>query len=51
MQYIVLLQDQLMESMVLLQEAANILRIEPHMKTVLETKVQELSNLLDNTNL
>ncbi|XP_045451337.1 SET domain-containing protein SmydA-8 [Melitaea cinxia] len=44
-------QDQLMESMVLLQEAANILRIEPHMKTVLETKVQELSNLLDNTNL
>ncbi|XP_050347775.1 SET domain-containing protein SmydA-8 [Nymphalis io] len=44
-------QDQLMESMVLLQEATNILRIEPQMKEILETKVQDLSNLLDNTNI
>ncbi|XP_047535658.1 SET domain-containing protein SmydA-8-like [Vanessa atalanta] len=44
-------QDQLMESMVLLQEATNILRIEPHMKEILETKVQDLSNLLDTTNV
>ncbi|XP_023941139.2 SET domain-containing protein SmydA-8 [Bicyclus anynana] len=44
-------QDQLMESMTLLQEATRILRIEPHMKETLETKLQELSTLLDSTNL
>ncbi|CAH2235071.1 jg14554 [Pararge aegeria aegeria] len=44
-------QDQLMESMTLLQEATNILRIEPHMKEILETKLQELSTLLDSTSL
>ncbi|XP_046969776.1 SET domain-containing protein SmydA-8 [Vanessa cardui] len=44
-------QDQLMESMVLLQEATNILRIEPHMREILEKKVQDLSNLLDSTNV
>ncbi|XP_034834632.1 SET domain-containing protein SmydA-8 [Maniola hyperantus] len=44
-------QDQLMESMVLLQEATHILRIEPYMKEVLENKLQELSSLLDETNL
>ncbi|XP_030026011.1 SET domain-containing protein SmydA-8 [Manduca sexta] len=40
-------QDQLMESMVLLQEATNILRVEPHMKEVLEQKILELTSQLD----
>lgn len=38
-----------MESMVLLQEATSILRIEPHMKEILERKIQELSNQLELT--
>ncbi|XP_075980489.1 SET and MYND domain containing, arthropod-specific, member 2 [Anticarsia gemmatalis] len=42
-------QDELMESMVLLQEATNILRVEPHMKGALEAKIQELTSLLDET--
>ncbi|XP_059048714.1 SET domain-containing protein SmydA-8 [Achroia grisella] len=40
-------QDQLMESMVLLQEATNILKVEPYMRTALEAKIQELSSQLD----
>ncbi|XP_052755151.1 SET domain-containing protein SmydA-8 [Galleria mellonella] len=40
-------QDQLMESMVLLQEATNILKVEPDMRTALEVKIQELSSQLD----
>ncbi|KAL0821965.1 hypothetical protein ABMA28_005353 [Loxostege sticticalis] len=40
-------QDQLMESMVLLQEAANILRVEPGMKEIIETKIQEVAQQLD----
>ncbi|CAH2044084.1 unnamed protein product, partial [Iphiclides podalirius] len=43
-------QDQLMQSMALLQEAANILRIEPHMIETLETKVNELTCQLDAAN-
>ncbi|XP_068617853.1 SET domain-containing protein SmydA-8 [Battus philenor] len=43
-------QDQLMQSMALLQEATNILRIEPHMIEALEIKVKELSNQLDDAN-
>lgn len=38
-----------MESLVLLQEATNILRIEPHMKSTLEAKINELTHLLDAT--
>lgn len=38
-----------MESLVLLQEATNILRVEPHMKDILEVKIQELTSLLDAT--
>lgn len=38
-----------MESMTLLQEATNILRVEPHMKEVLERKIQELSSQLNFT--
>lgn len=45
----VILQDQLMECMTLLQEAVNILRVEPHMRTELEAKVKELSSQLDIT--
>ncbi|KAJ0174501.1 hypothetical protein K1T71_009609 [Dendrolimus kikuchii] len=41
-------QDQLMESMVLLQEATNILHIEPHMKDTLEKKIRELASQLDD---
>ncbi|XP_022118009.2 SET domain-containing protein SmydA-8 [Pieris rapae] len=44
-------QEQLMESMVLLQEAVNILKVEPHMKDALEEKVQELSMLLETTSI
>nr|XP_013189670.1 unnamed protein product [Amyelois transitella] len=40
-------QDQLMESMVLLQEATNILRVEPHMRDALEAKIQDLSSQLE----
>lgn len=36
-----------MESMVLLQEAANILRVEPGMKEIIETKIQEVAQQLD----
>lgn len=36
-----------MESMVLLQEAANILKVEPHMRDALEAKIKELTNQLD----
>ncbi|XP_013179737.1 PREDICTED: protein msta, isoform A [Papilio xuthus] len=43
-------QDQLMQSMALLQEATNILRVEPHMVETLEAKVKELSNQLDTAN-
>ncbi|XP_061718853.1 SET domain-containing protein SmydA-8 isoform X1 [Cydia pomonella] len=42
-------QDRLMECMVLLQEAANILRVEPHMKDALEAKIQELASQLEVT--
>nr|XP_021189756.2 SET domain-containing protein SmydA-8 [Helicoverpa armigera] len=42
-------QDELMESLTLLQEATNILRIEPSMKDTLETKISELTQLLDAT--
>ncbi|XP_041982341.1 SET domain-containing protein SmydA-8 [Aricia agestis] len=42
-------QDQLMQSMDLLQEAVNILRQEPHMKDTLQIKVKELTTLLDST--
>ncbi|XP_022822822.1 protein msta [Spodoptera litura] len=42
-------QDELMESLVLLQEATNILKVEPHMKTTLESKISELTSLLDTT--
>lgn len=38
-----------MESMVLLQEATNILRVEPHMRDALEAKILELSSQLDAT--
>lgn len=38
-----------MESMVLLQEAVNILKVEPHMRNALEEKVQELSTLMETT--
>jgi hypothetical protein len=38
-----------MESMILLQEAANILRVEPEMKPTLEAKIQDLSQQLDDT--
>ncbi|XP_004931692.3 SET domain-containing protein SmydA-8 [Bombyx mori] len=40
-------QDQLMQSMGLLQEATNILKVEPNMKETLEMKIQELNGLLD----
>ncbi|KAM3965788.1 SET domain-containing protein SmydA-8 [Aphomia sociella] len=43
-------QDQLMESMVLLQEATSILKVEPHMRDALEAKIQELASLLDIEN-
>lgn len=43
------LQEQLMESMALLQEATDILNIEPYMKETLETKVQDLKAMLDLT--
>lgn len=36
-----------MESMVLLQEATNILRVEPHMREILERKIKELSDQLE----
>lgn len=36
-----------MESMVLLQEATNILRVEPHMRDALEAKIVELSSQLE----
>ncbi|CAG9788861.1 unnamed protein product [Diatraea saccharalis] len=39
-------QDELMESMVLLQEAANILRVEPEMRPTLEAKIEELTRFL-----
>ncbi|CAK1555582.1 unnamed protein product [Leptosia nina] len=42
-------QDQLMESMILLQEATNILKVEPHMKETLEQKVRELSLFINST--
>ncbi|CAH0725550.1 unnamed protein product, partial [Brenthis ino] len=42
-------QEQLMESMALLQEATNILKTEPHMKQTLETKVQDIKAMLDWT--
>ncbi|CAG4991328.1 unnamed protein product [Colias eurytheme] len=42
-------QDQLMESMVLLQEATNILKVEPYMRETLEEKVKTLSSLIDTT--
>ncbi|CAH0588908.1 unnamed protein product [Chrysodeixis includens] len=42
-------QDELMESMVLLQEATNILRVEPYMKDTLEAKINDLTNFLDAT--
>ncbi|RVE47333.1 hypothetical protein evm_008014 [Chilo suppressalis] len=42
-------QDQLMESMTLLQEAANILRVEPEMRPTLEAKIQALTQLLEST--
>ncbi|KAI5638482.1 MYND finger domain-containing protein [Phthorimaea operculella] len=42
-------QDQLMESMVLLQEATNILQVEPHMRDALEAKIQELAAQLEET--
>ncbi|XP_049876331.1 SET domain-containing protein SmydA-8-like [Pectinophora gossypiella] len=42
-------QDQLMQSMALLQEATNILRVEPHMRDSLEAKIMELSRELDLT--
>ncbi|CAK1587155.1 unnamed protein product [Parnassius mnemosyne] len=43
-------QDQLMRSMALLQEAVNILSIEPHMTEILEAKVKELSSQMDAAN-
>lgn len=42
------LQDQLMESMVLLQEATNILRVEPYMQETLEAKIQDLTSQLED---
>ncbi|XP_050677189.1 SET domain-containing protein SmydA-8 [Leptidea sinapis] len=42
-------QEQLMESMVLLQEAVQILKVEPQMKLILEQKVNELATLIDST--
>lgn len=39
-----------MQSMTLLQEAMNILKVEPHMIETLEAKVKELSNQLDAAN-
>lgn len=42
-------QDQLMESMTLLQEAASILRVEPEMRPTLEAKIQDLSKQLETT--
>lgn len=40
-------QDELTESMVLLQEATSILRVEPHMREILERKIQELAYQLE----
>ncbi|XP_072944835.1 SET domain-containing protein SmydA-8 [Epargyreus clarus] len=42
-------QSQLMESLVLLQDAMNILKVEPHMQPTLEMKLKELTSLLDST--
>ncbi|OWR49372.1 hypothetical protein KGM_209725 [Danaus plexippus plexippus] len=42
-------QNQLIENMVLLEEATNILKIEPHMNEALQTKLQERLSILDNT--
>lgn len=42
-------QDQLMESMVLLQEAANILQVEPEMRPILEEKIRLQTLELDDT--
>ncbi|XP_011556296.3 SET domain-containing protein SmydA-8 [Plutella xylostella] len=41
-------QDQLMESMTLLQEATNILRVEPYMRETLEAKIRELASQLED---
>lgn len=37
-----------MESMVLLQEATNILRVEPYMQETLEAKIQDLTSQLED---
>ncbi|CAG9564520.1 unnamed protein product [Danaus chrysippus] len=42
-------QDQLIENMVLLEEATNILKIEPHMNEALKAKLQERLSILDDT--
>lgn len=37
-----------METMVILEEATNILKVETHMRDTLEAKIRELSGLLDD---
>lgn len=41
-------QEQLMETMVLLEEATNILKVEPHMKDILEAKIKNLGLQLED---